>query len=100
MIQGRPRSISKAKNRQHTITLSIEAENICRDIRRTKKDYRCWLNSYVSERIIHDFRSDDLRHNVVLNELLELQDRQKKLEMDIQERVILLREIRTKKNNK
>lgn len=59
MKRGRPKDISKSKNRVHSVVLSEEAELIFREISK-KRGSAKWVHDYISHSIVDDFKNDSL----------------------------------------
>ena len=79
MKRGRPKSPFPAKNRRHTIVLTLAAETAYRRINPHRANG--WLNQYISEHIVRDFPIG--KKAALMAELLALQKNRNELEEKI-----------------
>ena len=54
MNKGRPKDISKAKNRIHSVYLNVKAEMLYREICSLKKESK-WFNDFLNKQLINYF---------------------------------------------
>ena len=89
--RGRPKKSDKAKNRAHTIYLDSAAERIFRKVTKARGNSK-WIHEYLSNHIKRDFSHG--KEQILVQELLELQATQRRIERRIFEKATELREYR------
>jgi len=99
MKKGRPTNINQAKNRVHSVVLSVMAESIYREhckVRNNKK----WFHEFVNKRLIDEFEKGDHTENVLIAEIYQLQEERDRMDKKVQAKAAELMKHRGQKQER
>jgi len=96
MKKGRPKNILLAKNRGHSVTLSVRAEIIVRQIQKHRPNTK-WLNDLINKTLIDMYGTAEEEDREHIMRMKYIDDQRKVLDQQMQQEAAALQEARKKR---